>query len=64
MDYSKTWQGRYFNVLGYFFSGYCVYKIIISTINIIFNRVGKEDPVTKGIRIAVEYMEIQLDVSS
>ncbi|VDD89895.1 unnamed protein product [Enterobius vermicularis] len=62
LDYSKTWQGRYFNVLGYFFSGYCVYKIIISTINIIFNRVGKEDPVTKGIRIAVEYMEIQLDV--
>uniref|UniRef100_A0A0N5AHE1 Golgi pH regulator n=1 Tax=Syphacia muris TaxID=451379 RepID=A0A0N5AHE1_9BILA len=62
LDYSKTWQGQYFNILGYFFSGYCVYKIIVSTINIIFNRVGKEDPVTKGIRIAVEYMEFQLDV--
>lgn len=25
--YSKTWQGKYFNMMGYVFSVYCVWKI-------------------------------------
>ncbi|XP_034303543.1 Golgi pH regulator isoform X3 [Magallana gigas] len=33
-----------------------------STINIIFDRVGKVDPVTRGIEIAVNYIGIQFDV--
>eukprot|EP00105_Crassostrea_gigas_P043940 XP_019928088.1 PREDICTED: Golgi pH regulator-like [Crassostrea gigas] len=61
--YSKTFKGKYFNFLGYFFSIYCVWKILISTINIIFDRVGKVDPVTRGIEIAVNYIGIQFDVS-
>uniref|UniRef100_A0A0K0DYN7 Abscisic acid G-protein coupled receptor-like domain-containing protein n=1 Tax=Strongyloides stercoralis TaxID=6248 RepID=A0A0K0DYN7_STRER len=61
-DYSKTLQGKYFNVLGYFFSIYCVWKIFISTVNIIFNRVGKVDPVTKLIEIAVKHMGYNIDV--
>jgi hypothetical protein len=40
-EWSTTWQGRYFNFLGYFFSVYCIWKIFISTINIVFDRVGK-----------------------
>uniref|UniRef100_A0A915A875 Golgi pH regulator n=1 Tax=Parascaris univalens TaxID=6257 RepID=A0A915A875_PARUN len=62
LDYSKTWQGQYFNVLGHFFSVYCMWKIFISTVNIVFDRVGKVDPVTRGIEIAVKYMGFQLDV--
>jgi hypothetical protein len=61
--FSKTFKGRYFNFLGYFFSGYCTWKIFISTVNIIFDRVGKLDPVSKGIEIAVNYLGIQFDVS-
>ncbi|KAK3107617.1 hypothetical protein FSP39_018367 [Pinctada imbricata] len=60
--YSKTFKGKYFNFLGYFFSIYCVWKIFISTVNIIFDRVGKVDPVTRGIEIAVNYLGIQFDV--
>ena len=41
IHYSKTFQGKYFNLLGYFFSIYCVWKIFISSVNIIFDRVGK-----------------------
>jgi hypothetical protein len=41
IEYSKTLKGKYFHVLGHFFSLYCVWKILISFINIIFNRVGK-----------------------
>ncbi|CAO1427191.1 unnamed protein product [Diamesa hyperborea] len=53
--WSHTLQGRYFNVMGHFFSLYCLWKIFICTINIIFDRVGKKDPVTRGIEIAVNW---------
>ncbi len=41
IEYSKTFKGKYYHVLGHFFSLYCIWKIIISFINIVFNRVGK-----------------------
>jgi hypothetical protein len=47
-EWSKTWQGKYFNFIGYFFSLYCTWKIFISTVNIVFDRVGRVDPITKG----------------
>ncbi|CAF4648650.1 unnamed protein product [Rotaria socialis] len=62
IEYSKTFQGQYFHVLGHFFSLYCIWKIIISFINIIFNRVGKVDPVTKGIELTVHYFNFEFDV--
>lgn len=62
IEYSTTLQGKYFNFMGYFFSIYCIWKIFISTINIIFDRVGRVDPVTRGIEIAVNYMGISFDV--
>jgi hypothetical protein len=62
IEYSKSWQGKYFNVLGHFFSIYCMWKILICTINIVFDRVGKVDPVTRGIEIVVKYMGYQIDV--
>ncbi|GAB1601844.1 Golgi pH regulator-like [Argonauta hians] len=62
IEESKTLKGKYFNFLGYFFSIYCVWKIFMSAINIIFDRVGKVDPVTRGTEIAVNYLGIQFDV--
>jgi hypothetical protein len=41
IQYSRTFKGKYYHVLGHFFSLYCIWKILISFINIIFNRVGK-----------------------
>lgn len=29
LEWSTTWQGKYFNFLGYFFSIYCMWKIFI-----------------------------------
>ncbi|CAI2348821.1 unnamed protein product [Caenorhabditis sp. 36 PRJEB53466] len=63
VEFSKTFLGIYFNVLGHFFSLYCIWKIFISFINIVFDRVGKVDPVTKTIEIGVHWMGIQLDIS-
>jgi len=33
-----------------------------ATINIVFDRVGRVDPVTRGLEIAVDYLGIQFDV--
>lgn len=61
--WSSTWQGKYFNCLGMFFSFYCMYKILMCTINIVFDRVGKKDAVTRGIEIAVHWLGFQFDVA-
>jgi golgi pH regulator len=61
--WSRTWQGKYFNFLGLFFSIYCVYKIFMSTINIIFDRVGKKDVVTRGMEIAGDWLGFQFDMA-
>ncbi|XP_019870337.1 Golgi pH regulator [Aethina tumida] len=63
IEWSKTWKGIYFNFLGYIFSGYCLWKIFICTINIVFDRVGKKDPVTRGIEIAIHWMGFNFDVN-
>ncbi|KAF7992164.1 hypothetical protein HCN44_001489 [Aphidius gifuensis] len=63
LKWAATWQGKYFNFLGYFFSIYCTWKIFISTINIVFDRVGKKDPVTRGIEIAVHWIGFNIDVT-
>lgn len=61
-EWSKTWQGIYFNFLGYFFSLYCMWKIFISTVNIVFDRVGRVDPITKGMEIAVHWFGLNINV--
>jgi len=60
--YSKTFRGHYFNILGYFFSIYCVWKILMCTINIVFNRVGKVDPVTKLLTFLVDFFGIEFNI--
>lgn len=50
-----TLKGRYFHIAGHFLSGYCVYKIFMALINIVFNRIKKKDPVTRGFEIAVHW---------
>merc|ERR1719270_1253112 len=62
IDWSKTFQGKYFNFLGYFFSLYCIWKIFISTVNIVFDRVGRVDPITKGMEIAVHWFGLDIEV--
>lgn len=62
MEYSRTLKGRYFNLMGYVFSMYCMWKIFICTVNIIFDRVGKTDPISKGVEILVIWCGIEFDV--
>lgn len=52
---SNTFLGKIFNLLGYFFSGYCVYKMTMACINIILQRVNQLDPVSRGIQLCLVY---------
>ncbi|OAF71884.1 hypothetical protein A3Q56_00322 [Intoshia linei] len=62
VQFSKTLKGKYFNFLGFFFSIYCVLKIVMAIINILLDRVGKVDPITRGIEISVNYLGFNFDV--
>ncbi|TPX67885.1 hypothetical protein SpCBS45565_g03512 [Spizellomyces sp. 'palustris'] len=63
IKYSKTFKGHYFNILGYIFSAYCLWKVFTSTLNIVFNRVGGADPVTHGLNLLVHHVGIEVDVT-
>lgn len=61
LQFSKSLEGRFFNLIGYFFAGYCVYKIVMTTINIILRRVGKIDPISRGLHIFIMIMGYEID---
>ena len=48
LSFSATFLGRAVNMTGYFFSGYCVYKMVMASINIIFNRVAQVPGALRG----------------
>ncbi|KAJ3024217.1 Golgi pH regulator B [Thoreauomyces humboldtii] len=60
---SRTLKGHYFNIMGYIFSVYCLWKMFSATLNIIFNRVGGADPVTHGLNMLVHRFNIEVDVT-
>eukprot|EP00029_Vermamoeba_vermiformis_P004192 TRINITY_DN14728_c0_g1_i1.p1 TRINITY_DN14728_c0_g1~~TRINITY_DN14728_c0_g1_i1.p1 ORF type:complete len:474 (+),score=160.91 TRINITY_DN14728_c0_g1_i1:39-1460(+) len=62
IKFSRTILGKFYNFLGYFFSGYCLYKLFMATINIVFDRIIKHDPVTLGLRIALGLFHVDIDV--
>lgn len=42
-----TFRGKLLHIAGHFLSAFCVYKVVMATANIIFDRVAKRDPVTR-----------------
>ena len=62
LNYAKTWKGKYFHYAGMAFSVYCTYKILNCLANIMFNRVGKKDAITRGFEILIHWFGIQFDI--
>eukprot|EP00039_Didymoeca_costata_P008329 m.110476 g.110476 ORF g.110476 m.110476 type:complete len:453 (-) comp14039_c3_seq1:67-1425(-) len=58
----NTLRGRYFHILGHFLSLYGVYKIFMATINIVFRRVAKKDPISRFFEVAVQGFGLEVDV--
>ncbi|KAF9976907.1 Golgi pH regulator B [Actinomortierella ambigua] len=62
LELAKTWQGQYSNAMGYIFSAYCIYKLLMAFINILFNRVGSTDPITAIISRFISHTNMKIDV--
>ncbi|KAH8548298.1 Abscisic acid G-protein coupled receptor-domain-containing protein [Umbelopsis sp. PMI_123] len=61
---SRTLRGKCMNLLGTFFSAYCVYKLISITVNVVFNRLGRGDPVSTFLSLLIWNMgdDSQIDL--
>ncbi|GLE00813.1 hypothetical protein PINS_up009610 [Pythium insidiosum] len=46
---ARTLRGRVFNLFGYVLSAFCVYKMIMSTVNVVFRRNREKDPITDAM---------------
>uniref|UniRef100_K3WTF7 Abscisic acid G-protein coupled receptor-like domain-containing protein n=1 Tax=Globisporangium ultimum (strain ATCC 200006 / CBS 805.95 / DAOM BR144) TaxID=431595 RepID=K3WTF7_GLOUD len=46
---ARTLRGRVFNFFGYVLSVFCVYKMLMSTVNVVFRRNREKDPITDAI---------------
>lgn len=57
----RTLQGRYFNVVGHFLSVYGLYRVVMAAVNTALRRVGKIDPGTRCVQIAVDWLGLPLD---
>lgn len=62
LAFARTARGRVYNVLGYAFAAYCVYKIVMAIVNIVFDRHARSDPVTVGLEWALYLLRIEIDV--
>lgn len=61
-EYSKTFHGKLFQIFNHGLVFYCIYRIISAVINILFNRIGRADPVTAGIGFFVNIFGVEWDV--
>ena len=60
----NQWHGRFFNAMGYVWSAYCVYKMVMSCVNIVFKRVGMLDPITNTVQLTLRYsLGLRIDLS-
>lgn len=58
----STVKGKLKHFAGHFLSVYCLYKIFMAAINLVFRREKKTDPVTRFFQIAVDGFGLEVDV--
>ena len=60
--FAKTHLGRFYNVMGYFYSSYCVYKIVMCTVNIVFSRRPGRDPISRFLGICLDWFHLDFNL--
>ncbi|KAJ8662405.1 hypothetical protein O0I10_002099 [Lichtheimia ornata] len=57
-QYSMTWRGRCWNVISHLFSLYCIYRLAVTTFNVILRRVGTTDPISRMLSVLISHFGI------
>ncbi|OAD05901.1 hypothetical protein MUCCIDRAFT_138027, partial [Mucor lusitanicus CBS 277.49] len=55
--FSQTWKGRIWGVVDKIFAMYCIYKLIVTTINVLLQRSGSSDPITKMLSVMMSHLD-------
>ena len=58
MRFSRTLRGRLQNLLGHFMVCYCIYKMVMSSVNVVFHRRRTLDPITRSFLILAVFLDI------
>ncbi|KAL1934152.1 hypothetical protein VTP01DRAFT_6334 [Rhizomucor pusillus] len=54
-QYANTLQGRCWNFIRHIFTVYCIYKLFITTFNVVFRRLGNTDPITNMLSLIISH---------
>ncbi|KAI9271494.1 Abscisic acid G-protein coupled receptor-domain-containing protein [Phascolomyces articulosus] len=57
-QFGNTWRGRCWIVVNHLFSIYCIYRLTVTTINVLFRRAGTSDPITRLLSLLISHFGI------
>lgn len=60
--FSRTLTGKLFDLSMGVFATYCVYKVFMTTVNTLFSRVSKKDPITTSLEWAAVFINLNIDI--
>ncbi|KAL8273353.1 hypothetical protein Esti_002685 [Eimeria stiedai] len=61
--YGQTWLGRLNNLLGWGMTAVCVYRVLMSSANVLLDRVNTTDPATRTLEVLLHLLRVPLDVT-
>ncbi|KAI9498155.1 Abscisic acid G-protein coupled receptor-domain-containing protein [Zychaea mexicana] len=57
-QFGQTWKGRLWILISHIFSFYCIYKLVVTTVNVVFRRAGTSDPITRMLSLLISHFGI------
>ncbi|CEP11487.1 hypothetical protein [Parasitella parasitica] len=55
--FSRTWKGRMWGLVDKIFSIYCIYKLIITTVNVLLQRSNNSDIITRLLSMMMSHLD-------
>ncbi|CAO3612684.1 unnamed protein product [Cunninghamella blakesleeana] len=54
-QYSKTWRGKFQNSTNFIFTIYCLYKMLVTSLNVLLQRTGSGDPISNTLSLMLSH---------
>ncbi|KAI7862373.1 Abscisic acid G-protein coupled receptor-domain-containing protein [Spinellus fusiger] len=56
-QFSQTWRGQCWNLVGIVFTGYCIYRLIMTSFNVLTQKLGSSDPITDMLSLMISHVD-------